>query len=98
MELIRKAVRMAVAAIGIVASATAVAQTTIPFTNLNPGPDTQGAPASRASALQNVNGPKGTNYQVNYPYPGQCLANAGQNRNLFPQLVACSSPRSRRAA
>src|SRR5512137_2027168 len=93
----RRAVRkiqraiVAVAAAGGLAWASA-ASAQIPFTNLNPGPDTQGAPANRAFALQNINGPKGSNYQVNYPFPGQCLADPANNTALFPASPACPVP------
>src|SRR5512137_3088654 len=89
-RMIERAVRAAFAVLGLVAAATAGAQ--IPFTNLNPGPDTQGAPANRAFALQNINGPKGSNYQVNYPFPGQCLADPANNTALFPASPACPVP------
>jgi FtsP/CotA-like multicopper oxidase with cupredoxin domain len=62
----------------------------IPFTNVNPAPDTQGVPANRAFPLQNLQGPKGTNYQTNYPYPGQCVADTANNA-LFPTLTACAA-------
>ena len=84
MRMIERAVRAAVAALGLAAAVSASAQ--IPFTNLNPRPDQQGPPANRAFALQNPLAPKGVNYQVNYPYPGQCLASAA-NATLFPQLA-----------
>ena len=69
---------VAVAAAGGLAWAS-VASAQLAFTNLNPDPKASNA----AFPLQNLNGPSGTNYQVNYPYPGQCLASSA-NRALFP--------------
>jgi len=58
-RMIERAVRAAVAALGLAAAVSASAQ--IPFTNLNPRPDQQGPPANRAFALQNPLAPKGVN-------------------------------------
>ena len=69
MTRIQKAIAVAAAVGGLAWASSASAQ--IPFTNLNPITDPlQGIPANRAFALQNLLGPKGVNYQVNYPYPG----------------------------
>ncbi|HSB21072.1 MAG TPA: multicopper oxidase domain-containing protein [Anaeromyxobacteraceae bacterium] len=61
----------------------------IPYTPLNADPQA----ANAAFALQNPLGPAGTNYQVSYPYPGQCLADP-LNQALFPTLAACPAPSS----
>jgi FtsP/CotA-like multicopper oxidase with cupredoxin domain len=82
---IQKAIAVAAAVGGLAWASAASAQ--LPFTNVNAGPDSQGLPANRAFGLQNLLGPKGVNYQVNYPYPGQCLADP-LNAGLFPQLAA----------
>jgi len=75
---------VAVAAAGGLAWAS-VASAQLAFTNLNPDPKASNA----AFALQNPNGPAGTNYQVNYPYPGQCVASTA-NQKLFPGLLQCA--------
>jgi FtsP/CotA-like multicopper oxidase with cupredoxin domain len=78
----------AACAIGAAAVAfTATAQ--IPYTPLNLDP----AAANAAFAPQNPLGPTGANYQVNYPYPGQCLADP-VNQPLFPTLPACPTVNS----
>ena len=79
---------VAVAAAGGMAWASA-ASAQLAFTNLNPNPKA----ANAAFPLQNLNGPSGTNYQVNYPYPGQCLASEA-NRALFPTLPKCDAQAS----
>jgi len=48
------------------------------------------AAANAAFPKQNPLGPSGTNYQVNYPYAGQCLADPA-NSVLFPTLPACNA-------
>jgi len=62
----------------------AAAGAQIPYTPLNPDPQA----ANAAFAPQNPLGPRGANYQVNYPYPGQCLASTA-NSSLFPTLSPC---------
>ncbi len=74
----------AVCAIVLAAGSTASAQ--IPFTRLNADPTA----ANAAFPLQNAFGPSGTNYQVNYPFPGQCLASPA-NAAMFPTLPACGA-------
>jgi hypothetical protein len=70
---------MAVAAAGGLAWASmASAQLAVPL-NKNPDAAFAGFP------LQNPAGPAGTNYQTNYPYPGQCIADPA-NGVLFPTL------------
>ncbi len=71
---------VAVATVGGLAWASA-ASAQMAFTKLNPDPKA----ANAAFPLQNLQGPSGTNYQVNYPYPGQCLASSA-NAGLFPAL------------
>jgi spore coat protein A, manganese oxidase len=44
---------------------------------------------NNAFPAQNPSGPIGAAYQVNYPYPGQCLADM-LNANLFPTLKQCA--------
>jgi spore coat protein A, manganese oxidase len=68
---------------GLLVATTASAQ--IPYTPLNTNPNA----ANAAFALQNPLGPATNNYQVNYPYPGQCLA--GPQNGLFPTLQACTA-------
>ena len=79
---------VAVAAAGGMAWASA-ASAQLGFTNLNPDPKASNA----AFPLQNPQGPSGSNYQVNYPYPGQCLASSA-NRALFPTLPLCDAQAS----
>jgi len=71
---------------GVLASLSVASAQAIPFTPLNLDP----AAANAAFPLQNPFGPSGANYQVNYPYPGQCLA-AGANTPMFPTLPLCSA-------
>jgi len=78
--------RAAFVAAALAMAVSASAQ--IPFTKLN----NDNTAANAAFALQNPNGPAGTNYQVNYPYPGQCLA--GTQNGLFPTLGACPAGNS----
>ncbi len=66
--------------------ATTAVSAQIPYTPLN----TDAQAANAAFALQNPLGPAGTNYQVNYPYPGQCLASSA-NSLLFPTLGLCGT-------
>ncbi len=81
---------LAIAAAGGLAWAS-MASAQIPYnTAVNPGPDLQGAPYNRASPLQNAAGPKGNNYQTNYPYPGQCVADKTANGGLYPTLNQCA--------
>jgi FtsP/CotA-like multicopper oxidase with cupredoxin domain len=75
-------------AIGAASVATAAAAQ-IPFTQLNADPEA----ANAAFAPQNPLGPTGSNYQVNYPYPGQCLADPA-NQSLFPTLLVCPAVNS----
>jgi spore coat protein A len=85
---IQRAIVAAAAAGGLLWASAASAQ--IVFNPLN-GNDA-GA-ANSAFPLQNKQGPSGSNYQVNYPYPGQCVADAnnkGAAGTLFPTLKACS--------
>jgi FtsP/CotA-like multicopper oxidase with cupredoxin domain len=56
------------------------------FTKLNPNAKA----ANAAFPLQNPLGPSGTNYQVNYPYAGQCVASP-TNQALFPTLPLCET-------
>ena len=79
MTRIQKAIAVAAAVGGLAFASSASAQ--IPYTPLNRDINA----ANAAFGLQNPLGPSGTNYQVNYPYPGQCLA-APANAGLFPQL------------
>jgi FtsP/CotA-like multicopper oxidase with cupredoxin domain len=80
-RVIRAVTRMLpIAALGV---ATASAQ--VPFVTLNPDPTA----ANRAFPLQNPSGPSGKDYQVNYPYPGQCLADLA-NAAMFPALAGTS--------
>ncbi|MBI5069155.1 MAG: multicopper oxidase domain-containing protein [Deltaproteobacteria bacterium] len=69
---------------GVYASVSIAAAQAIPFTRLNVDPTA----ANAAFPLQNLNGPSGANYQVSYPYPGQCLASS-TNAALFPTLPLC---------
>ncbi len=71
---------------GVLASVSIASAQAIPFTPLNVDPTA----ANAAFPLQNPLGPSGANYQVNYPYPGQCLA-ALANARLFPTLPLCSA-------
>lgn len=87
MTRIQRAV-VAVAAAGGMAWASA-ASAQMAFTNLNNNPNA----ANAAFPLQNPSGPAGSNYQVNYPYPGQCLASTA-NRALFPTLPLCDAQAS----
>ncbi len=82
MTKIQRAV-VAVAAAGGLAWAS-VAGAQIPLPAPVPNPDAKAANA--AFPLQNPQGPSGANYQVNYPYPGQCLASSA-NAALFPSLA-----------
>jgi FtsP/CotA-like multicopper oxidase with cupredoxin domain len=77
----------ALSAIALAAFSTASAQ--IPFTKLNADPQA----ANAAFAPQNALGPTGANYQVNYPYPGQCVADPA-NQALFPTLTTCPAANS----
>ncbi len=87
MTKIQRAIVAVAAAGGMAWASGASAQ--IGFTNLNPDPKA----ANAAFPLQNLNGPSGTNYQVNYPYPGQCLASSA-NAALFPTLPSCDAQAS----
>jgi len=69
---------------GVLATLSVASAQAIPFTPLN----IDRAAANAAFPLQNPFGPSGANYQVNYPYPGQCLA-SNLNANLFPTLPLC---------
>jgi FtsP/CotA-like multicopper oxidase with cupredoxin domain len=51
-------------------------------------PVNTGGAAFAGFPLQNLKGPSGTNYQTNYPYPGQCIADPA-NQALFPTLLQC---------
>jgi len=90
--------RRAGALCAVVLAVSASAQILPPgFVFPNPNTNTTtDAPANRAFPLQNPQGPSGTAYQVNYPYPGQCLADPAKNGALFPQaaLVACPAVNS----
>jgi FtsP/CotA-like multicopper oxidase with cupredoxin domain len=85
-----------VGAIGAAALFAVSASAQIPFVTdpVYPNPNAISAtqqplgPANMAFPLQNAQGPSTNNYQVNYPYPGQCLADP-LNQGLFPQLGAC---------
>ncbi|MBI5067575.1 MAG: multicopper oxidase domain-containing protein [Deltaproteobacteria bacterium] len=54
-------------------------------------PNTDPAAANAAFPRQNAFGPSGSNYQVNYPYPGQCVADTLNNQSVFPALGACAN-------
>ncbi|MEI7745424.1 MAG: hypothetical protein WCK58_16935, partial [Chloroflexota bacterium] len=78
----------AVAAAGSLAWATA-ASAQIVFAPSN----TNAAASNSAFPVQNPLGPSGSNYQVSYPYPSQCVAdanNAGGAGKLFPMLTSCA--------
>jgi spore coat protein A len=75
---------VAVAAAGGLAFASSASAQMI-FTPLN----TNTKAANAAFPLQNVAGPAGGNYQVNYPYPGQCVTSTA-SKALFPTLPLCS--------
>ncbi|MEI7705519.1 MAG: multicopper oxidase domain-containing protein [Deltaproteobacteria bacterium] len=81
-----KFLRAGLAVSAMVWAATASAQ--IVFTPSN----TNTAAANAAFPIQNPNGPSGSNYQVSYPYPGQCVASAsnGNGAGLFPTLKTCN--------
>ncbi len=85
MTRIQRAVAVAAAVGGLAWASAASAQ--LRFTRLNTDP----AAANAAFPLQNLSGPSGTNYQVVYPYPGQCLAGSA-HRALFPTLPLCDLP------
>jgi len=46
---------------------------------------------AKAFPLQNALGPSGSNFQVNYPYPGQCIADIAANGAVFPTLAECKA-------
>jgi len=75
-------VRAALAASACALAFAASAQITVPV--LPPPLVPNGV--NQAFPTQNINGPKGVAQQVNYPYPGQCLAD-GRNIALFPLLT-----------
>ena len=79
---IQRAIVAAAVAGGLAWASSASAQ--IGFTNLNTNPTA----ANAAFPKQNPLGPSGTNYQVNYPYPGQCVAEHAE-RGALPR--PCSS-------
>ena len=62
---------------------TAAAQ--IPYT-----PAVPSTGVNDAFPAQNALGPTGPAMQVNYPYPGQCLADPA-NQNLFPTTLPCAN-------
>ncbi len=82
----------------LLVSSTTSAQ--LPFTPI--AAPLQPTDVNNAFPTQNPNGPKGSAYQINYPYPGQCLADSA-NAALFPALPPCfasgsfSTPSSRTA-
>jgi FtsP/CotA-like multicopper oxidase with cupredoxin domain len=81
-----KSILMRVGAIGAAAIAMlSTANAQIPFDKFNADPTA----ANAAFPLQNPNGPSGVNYQVNYPFPRQCLADP-LNVALFPRLAPCA--------
>jgi spore coat protein A len=81
---IQRALVAVAAAGGLAFAFSASAQ--VGFTKLNPNAKA----ANAAFPLQNPLGPSGTNYQVNYPYPGQCVASPA-NQALFPTLPLCET-------
>ena len=87
MHKIQRALVAVAAAGGLAFAFSASAQ--VVFTKVNPNTKA----ANSAFPLQNPFGPSGTNYQVNYPYAGQCVASPA-NQALFPTLPLCdvSSP------
>ena len=86
MHKIQRAIVAVAAAGGLAFASSASAQ--VGFTPLNPNPKA----ANAAFPLQNLAGPSGSNYRVNYPYPGQCLASSSaNNKALFPTLPACDT-------
>ena len=88
MTKIQRAIVAVAVAGGLAWASTAGAQalTFTPVVGANPTRDGLGQNAG--FALQNAFGPSGTNYQVNYPYPGQCVASSF-NQALFPALPLC---------
>jgi FtsP/CotA-like multicopper oxidase with cupredoxin domain len=84
---IQRAILSAAVAGGLAWVSSASAQ--VPFTSLNSNPRA----ANAAFPRQNPAGPGGTNYQVNYPYPGQCLASSA-DAALFPGLPRCDGQSS----
>ncbi len=81
MKLVKAVVAAAVLAVSFAAAAA------IPFTPILPPLQPSGN--NNAFPTQNPNGPTGTAQQVNYPYPGQCLADP-TNAALFPLIAAKS--------
>jgi spore coat protein A, manganese oxidase len=81
--------RSLIAIISLFLSSAALAA--IPFTP--PIAPAKPSLTNNAFPTQNPLGPTGTAYQVNYPYPGQCLADPA-NVALFPLLGACTGPGS----
>ena len=96
MTLTKKILATLAVAAGLGWSAAAVAQTGITWapSGLNPNGDPNAA--NLAFPLQNAFGPSGSNYQVSYPYPGQCAADANNTGagKLFPTLSQCSTSNS----
>jgi FtsP/CotA-like multicopper oxidase with cupredoxin domain len=80
---IQRALVAVAAAGGLAFASSASAQ--VGFTKLNPNAKV----ANAAFPLQNLAGPAGTNYQVNYPYAGQCVATFPNA--TFPTLKACDT-------
>ena len=87
MHKIQRAIVAVAAAGGLAFASSASAQ--VGFTPLNQDPKA----ANAAFPLQNPLGPSGTDYQVNYPYPGQCLA-SDASKALFPTLQTCTATAS----
>jgi spore coat protein A, manganese oxidase len=75
---------VAVAAAGGLAWASAASAQIIPTGTVLPNTG-----VNNAFPAQNPRGPVGAAYQVNYPYPGQCVADTA-NSNLFPLLAQCA--------
>jgi spore coat protein A len=88
-RMIERAVRTAIAVLGLAAAVGASAQ--LPA---SPVPPALQSGTNNYFQIQNPLGPKGSAYQVNYPYPGQCLADRTNNGILFPQLADCGAASS----
>src|SRR6185369_9972547 len=73
-----------IASATLAACMTVTASAAITATNFQPAGPFAGFP------LQNPAAPTGPAYQSNYPYPGQCVADAA-NAKLFPTLPLCSA-------
>ena len=84
---IQKAIAVAAAVGGLAWASSASAQIWTPPPAVVPPVPLTGV--NNAFPAQNPQGPIGAAYQVNYPYPGQCIADPA-NAVLFPTLPACT--------